>query len=396
MTMRKALAWLALILLTCVLTGIMKGGQKTWVGGIPLHGANWDRAENWSPPGVPTLCDSVTIPAGPQYCAITGRECWARTVMVSGELRLNVTGKKLTVCKDFVIGPGGIVTSPPDKYATLYIGGRIVNLGRFEMESGKVVLNGHCGPQTISGNITFHDLDVQNCHGAIVTDGEVYVTGELTGCGKDKVTTSGSGRFAVGDDPLPITLAYFAARYSEHAAVSLEWTTLSEIQNYGFHVQRRETAAADFENVGFVPGQGTTLVPQRYLFTDAHPATEFTEYRLLQQDLDGAVHMFGPVSVSGLTGAPDDQQPLRFRLAQNYPNPFNPVTNITFQIPEGGPVSLIVYDVSGKEVVSLVNEKMERGSYQASFDASRLASGVYFYRLKTEKSSDMKRMILLK
>jgi hypothetical protein len=90
--------------------------------------------------------------------------------------------------------------------------------------------------------------------------------------------------------------------------------------------------------------------------------------------------------------------PSNFVLNQNYPNPFNPVTNLGFGISELGFVTLKVYDVLGKEVAVLVNERLAPGSYnyQFSTDNNQLSSGVYFYRLETGDFVETKRMILLK
>ena len=96
--------------------------------------------------------------------------------------------------------------------------------------------------------------------------------------------------------------------------------------------------------------------------------------------------------------------PKDFSLSQNYPNPFNPTTNIKFQIPDlsfqhalsWNPVKLIVYDILGKEIATLVNEKLKPGEYEISFDAANLPSGIYFYTLSTEDFKETKKMILLK
>ena len=85
-----------------------------------------------------------------------------------------------------------------------------------------------------------------------------------------------------------------------------------------------------------------------------------------------------------------------FRLEQNYPNPFNPVTNLEFGISELGFVSLKVYDLLGKEVSVLVNEKLSPGIYKSTFNGSNFASGVYFYKLETDNFVQTKRMVLLK
>ena len=81
---------------------------------------------------------------------------------------------------------------------------------------------------------------------------------------------------------------------------------------------------------------------------------------------------------------------------QNYPNPFNPVTVIRFQLSVVGKVSLKIYDMLGREVEILVNEKLNAGTYGVDWDASNFPSGAYFYRLRTEGYTETKRMILLK
>ncbi|MCX7833780.1 MAG: T9SS type A sorting domain-containing protein, partial [Ignavibacteria bacterium] len=88
------------------------------------------------------------------------------------------------------------------------------------------------------------------------------------------------------------------------------------------------------------------------------------------------------------------QIPDKYELSQNYPNPFNPVTKISFAIPKQGMVSLKVYDILGREVANLVNEVKPAGYYTIDFDASNLASGVYFYRLESNGFVDVKRMML--
>jgi hypothetical protein len=88
--------------------------------------------------------------------------------------------------------------------------------------------------------------------------------------------------------------------------------------------------------------------------------------------------------------------PAKYELAQNYPNPFNPTTKINFAIPKQGLVTLKVYDVLGREVANLVNEVKTAGNYIVDFDASYLASGVYFYKLEVNGFSDVKRLVLIK
>ncbi len=88
--------------------------------------------------------------------------------------------------------------------------------------------------------------------------------------------------------------------------------------------------------------------------------------------------------------------PNKYILYTNYPNPFNPITNITFDIPKSSFVLLKIYDVSGKELISLVNENLKAGSYNYQWDASNFTSGVYFYRIETNEFVQTKRMVLIK
>ena len=92
----------------------------------------------------------------------------------------------------------------------------------------------------------------------------------------------------------------------------------------------------------------------------------------------------------------------RFSLEQNYPNPFNPTTTIRFQIPDDGIVSLNIYNILGQEVVTLLqNEELEEGEHEIQFDASKLSSGVYFYRIYVEQNgislyNETKKLLLMK
>jgi hypothetical protein len=88
--------------------------------------------------------------------------------------------------------------------------------------------------------------------------------------------------------------------------------------------------------------------------------------------------------------------PSAFSLEQNYPNPFNPITNVKFSIINSGNVKIIVYDIMGREVQTLVNEKLQPGTYEATFDGSMLPSGVYFYHLTSGDFKAVKKMILVK
>jgi hypothetical protein len=88
--------------------------------------------------------------------------------------------------------------------------------------------------------------------------------------------------------------------------------------------------------------------------------------------------------------------PSKYCLYQNFPNPFNPITNIRYDITKNGFVKLMVFDMLGREIETLVNEKQSTGTYEATFDASNYPSGVYFYRLTTDGFNETKKMVLIK
>jgi hypothetical protein len=85
-----------------------------------------------------------------------------------------------------------------------------------------------------------------------------------------------------------------------------------------------------------------------------------------------------------------------FSLSQNYPNPFNPATSFEFRIAEFGLAKLVIYDIMGREVATLVNEELRPGSYKADWDASSYPSGIYFYTLTAGSFTDTKKMVLIK
>ncbi len=88
--------------------------------------------------------------------------------------------------------------------------------------------------------------------------------------------------------------------------------------------------------------------------------------------------------------------PAAYNLYQNFPNPFNPVTGIKFDIAKKGNVKLVVFDMLGRELSTLINESLNPGTYQVSFDGNNLSSGVYFYKLSTDSFTEIKRMIMAK
>jgi hypothetical protein len=210
--------------------------------------------------------------------------------------------------------------------------------------------------------------------------------------------TSPNGTFLDPDNiPLPVQLADFTVSVVKQNQVRLDWTTLTETNNYGFEVQKSADGKS-FQTIpnSFIPGHGTTLQPHSYSYTDATAGSVQNFYRLKQIDLDGAVHFSEGQQVNALTSVTERPIPKEFALDQNYPNPFNPTTMIEFALPKETRVTLEVFNILGQRVSTLVDESRPAGYYNIPFDAKGLASGLYFYRMSTSEVSFLKKMVVMK
>lgn len=186
---------------------------------------------------------------------------------------------------------------------------------------------------------------------------------------------------------LPVELTSFDAEQSLNNVI-LKWKTASELNNQGFAIERKINGK--WHEIGFIRGKGTTTKENNYTFIDRNLNFEITSYRLKQIDFNGSFSYSNEIEIALL--------PESFSMEQNFPNPFNPKTLIRFSVPYETNVKLLIYDVSGQEVSVLIDEKMKPGNYEIDFDASsrKFSSGVYFYSMKTDKFSVVKKMLLVK
>ena len=193
----------------------------------------------------------------------------------------------------------------------------------------------------------------------------------------------------------PVELSSFEARVTPNREVRLTWITDSETNNLGFSIERRLFSAQQWTEIGFVKGMGTTVSRTSYSFLDTPEQPGTWMYRLKQQDTDGAFEYSRSLTVTV-------EAPQQFTLYQNYPNPFNPTTRITFQIPQDieGEMTLVIYDMLGRNVRTLLREQVTPGFYNIEWDGNDdterpLSSGVYVYHLKAGDFNSMKKMIKL-
>ncbi|WP_337872634.1 T9SS type A sorting domain-containing protein [Ignavibacterium sp.] len=171
---------------------------------------------------------------------------------------------------------------------------------------------------------------------------------------------------------VPVELTSFTAK-ANGLDVELKWNTATEVNNYGFEIQRKSDE--DFITVGFVKGIGSTTEPQNYYFTDKELNEGTFIYRLKQIDYSGAYHFSDEIEVD-VTG------PKVFFIEQNYPNPFNPSTKIRFNLAVNSKVSLKIFNLIGEEVAELVNDRMNAGRQEVEFNGINLNSGVYIYKIE--------------
>ncbi len=215
-------------------------------------------------------------------------------------------------------------------------------------------------------------------------------------------------RYGITSGALPVELTSFIAA-NDNGNVVLHWQTATEVNNYGFEVERTLVIGHQsldsipigdqrWEKIGFVQGSGNSNSPKQYSFVDENPPARNLKYRLKQIDTDGQFEYYSTRAEVNLstTGVEEKEIPKEFALLQNYPNPFNPVTVISWQLPVGSWQTLKVYDVLGNEVATLVDEQKAPGNYEVKFDGSRLASGTYIYRLKADNFSQTRKLLLMK
>ena len=197
----------------------------------------------------------------------------------------------------------------------------------------------------------------------------------------------------ITNSALPVTIESFTYLVNRND-VTLNWVTISEINNSGFEIQNCFNGSSVWNNAGFISGSGTTTQPSKYTFSDRNLGSGKYKYRLKQVDYNGncEIHELNEIVEIGV--------PVKFGLSQNYPNPFNPDTKINYTIPFDSKVILKVFDITGREVASLINTEQKAGYYETEFRGNNLSSGIYFYKLIAVNSykifTDSKKSVLIK
>ncbi|WP_022835056.1 T9SS type A sorting domain-containing protein [Salisaeta longa] len=194
---------------------------------------------------------------------------------------------------------------------------------------------------------------------------------------------------ALGAGALPVELAGFDATRNGNRVV-LQWQTLSETNNAGFAVQRADAGTSTWQDIGYVAGAGTTNEPQTYRFATDPLAPGTYRFRLKQTDLDGTTALSKEVPVQiALQSA--------FALSEVAPNPMRERGRLSLTVREGQDVAVHVYNVLGQRVATLFDGRVPANSPQRlELRANRLASGVYFIRVRGEHFTATRRTTLVR
>jgi hypothetical protein len=197
---------------------------------------------------------------------------------------------------------------------------------------------------------------------------------------------------------LPVELTSFSSKLLNDN-VQLNWVTKTEVNNYGFNIERRINEG-EWNSIGFVEGYGNSISPKEYSYTDKDlfaGGSNF-QYRLKQIDTDGSFEYSDVVEVEVI--------PTQFELSQNYPNPFNPSTTIRFSLPQATQIKINLYNMIGEQVATIAEGMYETGNHKVTFsaiggsasggNAANLPSGAYFYRIESSEFVQVKKMMLLK
>lgn len=251
---------------------------------------------------------------------------------------------------------------------------------------GNIVIAGcySCGStwRTINGGTTWTQISVPSTnYQAAIIDSMTQFIAQGNGCYKLE-----------SDNFVPVELTSFTAEVIKND-VMLHWTTATELNNFGFEIERSKDNES-FEKISFVPGFGTTTEPKSYEYIVKELSSGVQYFRLKQIDYDGTFVISNSVEVAGIF-------PTNFALSQNYPNPFNPSTTIKFTLPVDSKVRLKLFNTLGQQVAELINSEMTMGIHNYDFNAENLSSGTYFYVLDANGNNgsnfkEIKKLVLIK
>lgn len=197
---------------------------------------------------------------------------------------------------------------------------------------------------------------------------------------------------------LPVQLIYFFASIQPES-VLLKWGTATEVNNFGFEIERAYNTTSNWETIDFVLGNGTSNIPINYEYQDTSVLrTGIVYYRLKQVDVIGDFEYSDTINVNFISAITleNSDVPKQFLISNNFPNPFNPSTKMNFQIPVQQLMNINLYDINGKLVKQIAAQEFLPGNYQLILDFSDYSSGIYFVRFETQKNVITKQITFIK
>ena len=339
-----------------------------WLGSTTPLSGYWDWYNGVTP--VPTISNQVAFTNGSSYTVPApvrgannnpiGRffldpgidgNITAATVQFSGT-PTGITAVKLWSSADATFSSASDVQLSSKAYAS------------------SVTFNGFTSTMNISGTYYFITADLSS--GATGSVSTTIANSSAFAISSGSVITSiTNATLSSAAVPLPIRLLSFTAQ-SKPDAVTLQWSTDREENFKGFDIERSADGSA-WTKMAFVASLANyATVTTHYSYTDNTPVTGHVYYRLKMVDADGTFKYSKQLTVIKNT---------QHASLQNYPNPFRGNTNIAFQLPVTGLAALKVFNTMGAEVSTLINKKLEAGTYTVSFDGASLPAGVYHYTL---------------
>ncbi|MFC2119624.1 T9SS type A sorting domain-containing protein [Bacteroidota bacterium] len=203
---------------------------------------------------------------------------------------------------------------------------------------------------------------------------------------------NGYGRILIENaiaSPTPVELVSFTGTIS-NGNVLLNWVTATEVNNYGWEVQRNFEGDSFYETIGFVEGAGNSNSPHSYVFKDEPIQYGDYIYRIKQIDNDGTFEYNGTVRILHEHNQPGEE------YLSSYPNPFNPQTNIVIAINYTSQVKLDIYNSIGEKVTTLYSGLLDEGEYNFSLNGQTLSSGTYIILLQTDREILKHKIVLLR
>ena len=357
-------------------------GVQQWVASYNGPGNNTDRPNSIAIDGsgnVHVTGYSFGIGTGTDYATVkynpSGIQQWVS--------RYNGPMSSLDFATSIAVDGQGNVYVSGDSYVTPGAGTDclIIKYNSSGVQQWVVIYN---GPGNGNDYGSFMEVDGQ---------GNVYVTGSSVGGG----TSYDYATIKYSQTPLPIPSAPLLVSPVNGATLVvlnplLDWDNSTYAESYQIQVSTDSLfTSIVYGSIGIpfsefqIPNNGLNINTTYYWRVNASNVMGTSPWSTVFHFTTGVTNISG-----------NSELPKEFKLYNNYPNPFNPTTNIKFDIPKSSYVKLIVYDVLGREIKTLVNEKLNAGRYDINWDGSDYPSGVYFYKLATDDYVSVKRMVLLK